>query len=201
MRRSPVTALIGLAQQSPPVPLAGGEVVPAGLQALYDSSPLHYELTRRHYDHALQAMPLTPDLDAIEETTGTTALGLASKDGSADAIDLVKPLIIQYRADPRIVDDHGYTALHYTAYSGNYAVAETLANHGAEIDAVNELVEEKVPAAPLFIAYRYGRTRIAEFLKFRGAEDFDPELIKYTKFSGALLAPCWRRGGRTATRS
>ena len=151
-----------------------------GLHALHD------ELVRGNYNGVLDLISTVEDIDAIDERSGLTILGRAAKDKTADAIDIVKPLIIQYGADTTVVDDHGYTALHYAAYSGNMAVAEILANHGAEIDAVNEKVKDRVPATPLLIAYRYGNSRIAEFLRFRGAEDFDEDLISSTKFVGAL---------------
>lgn len=149
------------------------ESIPARLEALYNNSRLHFELKSKHYDHALSAMMLAEDIDMIEETTGMTPLGLAAKDESADAIDVVKPLVLKYGADLKLADDKGFTPLHYAVIAGNYAVVEFLANHGADVEAVNILNER--PVTPLYLAYQHDRPRIAEFLKMRGADDLDRE--------------------------
>lgn len=155
------------------------------LDSLKTSSVLHYELLRRHYDHALQAMPLTVDINVIEESTGLTALGLASKDESADAIDIVQPLVVKFGAEVTKVDRHGFTALHYAADTGNYAVVEFLLNNGADVDAVNSNYAGP-PVTPLYMAYQKGKDRIARFLKLRGAEDFDSSIKEKLAFYGAL---------------
>jgi len=62
--------------------------------------------------------------------------------------------------------------LHYAAAAGNLAVVKFLADHGGEVDAVNPLMKER-RVTPLYMAYQKDRARIADFLKFRGADDFD----------------------------
>ena len=152
--------------------------IPAGLEALFNNSKLHFELKRNHYDHALVAMMLTENIDMIEETTGMTALGLAAKDESADAFDMRERLVLKYGADLKLADTSGYTALHYAAAAGNLAVAKFLANFGARVDV--EKVEEHgnrregQRITPLYMAYKYDRPWVAEFLRMRGAIDIDP---------------------------
>ena len=143
------------------------------LAAIRAASELHYALYSKTYDEALAAMPLAQDVDMIEPTTGMTALGIAAKDESADAIDMVQPLVLQCGADPRVVDAGGYTALHYAAAAGNLAVVQFLVEMGAEVDAPNPLQEARV--TPLAMAYGRGRSRIVEFLISHGAEEFDLE--------------------------
>ena len=161
--------------------------VPARLEALRASSSLHYELQQQHYDHALSAMMLVEDIDMIEETTGMTALGLAAKDESADAIDMVQPLVLKYGADPKLVDAKGYTALHYASAAGNYGVVEFLANLGADVDAENVLGENR-RITPLYMAHKHGRPRIAEFLRMRGAADIDPEIRADLELTDSMAA-------------
>ena len=152
--------------------------IPAGLEALFNNSKLHFELKRNHYDHALVAMMLTEDIDLIEETTGMTALGLAAMDESADAFDMVERLVLKYGADLKLADTHGYTALHYAATAGNLAVVKFLANFGARVDVEKEEGQGFRRAGhritPLYMAYKYDRPRVAEFLRMRGAIDTDP---------------------------
>ena len=167
-----IVAVLGLGHRAEVFGSSTQDRVPASLTALYENSRLHFELHRKHYDHALKAMVLAKDIDMVEETTGLTAMGLAAKDESADAIDMVRPLVLRFGADPRIADAEGYTALHYAAAAGNLAVVKFLADHGGEVDAVNPLLQVR-RVTPLYMAYQKGRTRIADFLKFRGADDFD----------------------------
>ncbi|MCY4594706.1 MAG: ankyrin repeat domain-containing protein [Bryobacterales bacterium] len=190
-----IVAVLGFGQG---VEVIGGSTqdrVPARLSALYENSRLHYELHRKHYDHALEAMVLAKDIDMVEETTGRTALGLAAKDESADAIDMVRPLVLRFGADPRIADAKGYTALHYAAAAGNLAVVKFLADHGGEVDAVNPLMKER-RVTPLYMAYQKDRARIADFLKFRGADDFDQatrERLELGANTSAAVKELWEK--------
>ena len=167
-----IVAALGFSQRVEVVGSSTQDRVPASMAALYENSRLHFELRRKHYDHALEAMVLAKDIDMVEETSGMTALGLAAKDESADAIDMVRPLVLRFGADPKIADAKGHTALHYAAAAGNLAVVKFLADHGGEVDAVNPLLKVR-RVTPLYMAYQKGRMRIADFLKFRGADDFD----------------------------
>ena len=143
---------------------------PAGLEALFNNSKLHFELKRNHYDHALAAMMLTEDIDMI-------ALGLAAMDESADAFDMVERLVLKYGANLKLADTNGYTALHYAAAAGNLAVVKFLANFGARVDVEKEEEQgyrrEGHRITPLYMAYKYDRPRVAEFLRMRGAIDID----------------------------
>ena len=159
----------------------------ARMEAMKASSKLHYELFRKHYDHALLAMPLAEDINMIEETTGLTALSLACKDESADAIDMVQPLVAKYGADPDVVDAKGFTALHYAAYAGNHAVVEFLVKNGADIDVANPKAKGS-RVTPLFLAYQKGRSRVADFLKLHGAKDIDPAVRRNLDLAAALSA-------------
>lgn len=155
------------------------------LERLKKSSKLHYELFYKHYDHALEAMLQTENIDMVDEVLGMTALGLAAKDESADAIDMVQPLVMKFRADPNTVDSKGFTALHYASYVGNYAVVELLVNNGADVNLANSKIKGSA-ITPLYMAYQKGRTRIANFLKLRGAEDVDPAIRQQLDFAAAL---------------
>lgn len=122
---------------------------PSPQERLRAESPLHYELLFKHYDHALKAMPGIDDVDAIDSTTGLTALGLASKDESADAIDVVRPLVLTYVADVQQADAVGNTALHYASAAGNMAVVLFLIDNGADVNAAN-----RMGITPLYFALR-----------------------------------------------
>ena len=178
-----VMSIIGFAQEAGGV--ADGSD-PNELEAIRAASELHYALYRKSYDEALAAMPLAQDVDMIEPTTGMTALGVAARDESADAIDMVQPLVLRCGADPRVVDARGYTALHYAAAAGNLAVVQFLVEMGAEVDAPNPLKESRV--TPLAMAYGRGRSRIVEFLISHGAEEFDPETKTSFELEATLKA-------------
>ncbi|MCY4595814.1 MAG: ankyrin repeat domain-containing protein [Bryobacterales bacterium] len=166
--------------------------IPARLEALFNNSKLHFELKSNHYDHALVAMMLTEDIDMIEETTGMTAMGLAAKDESADAFDMVEPLVLKYGADLNLADAEGYTALHYASAAGNLAVVKFLANFGARVEV--EKGEEKDKRrkghriTPLYMAYKYDRPRVAEFLRMRGAIEIDPDVRAHLELTHSMSA-------------
>lgn len=175
------------AEDAQAVPVSGSEPLTGRerLERMKVNAKLHYELLRRHYDHALASMPLAQDIDMIEEGTGLTALGLACKDETADAIDMVQPLVVKFAATVNKADRQGFTALHYAADSGNYAVVEFLVDHGADVNAANSVMEQ-VAITPLYMAYQKGHYRIADFLKLRGADDYPAEVREQLAFSGAL---------------
>ncbi len=157
------------------------------------SAPLHAALHRREYDRALTLMPHETDIDRVDAVYGLTPLGLAAKDTSADAIDMVKPLLLTYGADPNVPDRLGYTPLHHAAAAGNYAVVEALLLFGAEVDAVlgaeadaTDPPPEQGGVTPLHLAYRRGRNRIADLLRAHGAAELAPELRRELELSGAL---------------
>lgn len=181
-----VVSVLGFAQK--PEEAVGGDQDPSpqDLDAIRAASELHYALHRKSYDEALAAMLLTQDIDMIEQTTGMTALGVAARDESADAIDMVQPLVLRCGADPRVVDAGGYTALHYAAAAGNLAVVQFLVEMGAEVDVANPLKEART--TPLAMAYRRGRSRIVEFLISHGAQEFDTETKTSFELEAALKA-------------
>lgn len=115
-------------------------------------------------------MPLAEDIDALDPVYGETPLGMAAMDESTSAYAMVKPLLARYGADPNVTDRRGFTALHYAARASNYAVAELLLGFGADVDAENPLHEDK-RTTPLWMAYQKNRTRLADFLKQRGARE------------------------------
>ncbi len=98
---------------------------------------------------------------------------------------MVVPLVLKFGADPNAADSKGFAPLHYAASAGNYAVVEFLANNGADVDAENELIES-ASVTPLVMAYQKGRTRIANFLKLRGADEVNDALRKELEFAGAM---------------
>ena len=179
-----VGSILGIAQQPEEGASLGQESGPDRPEAVGEASELHDALHSKHYDEALAAMPLAQDIDMIEPRTGMTALGIAAKDESADAIDMVQPLLLLYGADPTVVDAKGYTPLHYAAAAGNLAVVQFLVKMGAAVDAVSRLTEAKF--TPLAMAYRRGRSRIVQFLISHGAEDFESETKAQFQLEGAL---------------
>ena len=158
-------------------PVAGGSSEPettrTRVKHLAEASPLHYALFRKQYDAALAAMPLAEDIDALDPVYGQTPLGMAAMDESASAYEMVRPLLVVYGADPDVTDKQGFTALHYAARAGNYAVAELLLEFGADVDAENPLHAD-MWITPLWMAYQKNRTRLADFLKRRGARELAP---------------------------
>ena len=163
-----VLPMLGYAQKPDAAAISSLERVRKRSAAIEAASPLHYALYRKNYDDALAAMPLAKDIDIIEETTGMTALGLAAKDESADAIDMVQALVLRFGADPKLVDAEGKSALHYAAAAGNLAVVQFLVRMGAEVDAENP--SEGSRSTPLAMALATGRTRVADYLLRQGAD-------------------------------
>ena len=172
-----VTALLGAADnpQAATDDSAKPETATDRANRLKESSPLHYALFRKHYDDALASMPLAEDIDALDPVYGETALGVAAMDESAAAYEMVRALLLTYGADPKITDGRGLTALHYAARAGHYAVAELLLEFGADVDAENPLHEDR-RITPLWMAYQKNRSRLADFLKQRGAREIDPAI-------------------------
>lgn len=153
------------------------------LDRIAENSRLHYELTLRHYDHALEEMPRLQDIDMVEPVSGTTALGLACQDETADAYDVVKPLLLKFGADSRLVDESGFTALHDAAHRGTYAVVELLLDSGADVNAAQD---EDGVITPLYMAYQQGNTRVAELLRSRGAAEVEAGLRHQLDVAAAL---------------
>lgn len=155
-----------------------------------ESTALHNELGKRHYDHALELMPLEKDIDAIEPKTGKTALGIAATDESADAYDMVKALLVKYGADPDIVDRQGMTPLHHAAMAGNLAVVELLVENAADINAMPEFPgcnEDCPKITPLYMAVGNGKNRVAEWLRANGADRLDPDVLKNLDLQAKML--------------
>ena len=164
---------------------ASSDNVKGRLLRFKQDAPLHYELHRKHYNHALAIMPTVRNLDKLDAVYGLTALGLAASDESADAIDVVKPLLVTYGADPGVVDSQGFTALHYAARAGNYAVVELLLQFGADADAENPLSKEQ-RITPLYMAYQRNRVRIADLLVKHGAKELDEDIMQNLNVSAAV---------------
>lgn len=174
-------------------PTAGRSMV----EALKESSRLQYELIHKHYDNALEEMLTVEDIDAINPITGRTALGVACADESADAIDMVKPLVLTYRADVTLADAIGSTPLHYAARAGNLAVVQFLIDNGADVHAENIMGQ-----TPLYSALERKRVRIAKILKDYGARELDEDATIELHASIALqeaMAAVQRRTGRGAS--
>lgn len=153
------------------------------LDRMAENSQLHYELAMRHYDHALDEMLRTQDIDMVEPVSGTTALSLACQDETADAYDVVRPLLLKFGADPRLVDESGLTALHYAAHRGTYAVVELLLESGAEVNAAQD---KDGVVTPLYMAYQQGNTRVAELLRSHGAAEIEADLRRQLDVMAAL---------------
>jgi len=142
------------------------------LDRMSETSPLHYALANRRYDQALAEIVLVDDIDAVEPTFGSTALCLAAKDTTADAIDMVQALVLKRNADPTIPDAQGFTPLHYASVSGNLAVVQFLLTYGADVNAT-VTANSGLNITPLYLAYQSQKTRIYEYLMLHGAEDID----------------------------
>lgn len=162
--------------------------IPPGLAQL-PSEPkepnLHYELLRKHYDHALKAMPFTKDIDSLDERTGMTALCLAANDESADSFDMVHALVLKFGADVTVPDKRGLTPLHHAAQAGNLAVVHLLLTYGADINASVELPHVNI--TPLYLAYQGNHQRIAAFLELNGADEIEPTVRQDLEIQGAVM--------------
>ena len=134
-------------------------------ERLQQEFPLQYALLGKDYDGALAVMPTIADIDERSPITGLTALCVASKDESADAIDMVRPLVLKHLADVRQADHLGNTPLHHAAGAGNLAVVRFLIDNGANVRA-----ENVTGATPYFTALENKRNRIAEYLLQFGAK-------------------------------
>ena len=187
-RSALLLALFGLpalgASETEASPRPGG--VRERLAAFERNAPLHHALHRRDYDRALPLMAAEADIDRLDPVYGMTPLGLASQDETADAIDMVQPLLRSYGADPKVVDRQDYTALHYAATAGNHAVVEALLRFGADVDAAPPTAEGE-PVTPLLLAWRRGRHRIAALLRVHGATEPALEVRRELELSAALF--------------
>lgn len=94
-------------------------------------------------------------------------------DESADAIDMVQPLVQIYLADVAQPDAVGNTPLHYAGHAGNLAVVQFLISNGADVNAANVS-----GGTPLFAALEKDRSRIAEYLLKFGAKELTAEETK-----------------------
>lgn len=82
---------------------------------------------------------------AAQQTLRPCARAMPAEPG----IDMVKPVLLRFGAGPAVVDWHGYTALHYAADAGNYAVVEALIQRG-EPRAEVRFAEERTMKIKLF---------------------------------------------------
>ena len=149
-----------------------------------EDTTLHNELRKRNYDHALKAMTIAEDINAIDPNTGHTALSIAATDESADAYDMVKALVVMYGADLGTRDGRGFTPLHHASAAGTLAVVELLLENGAEVNAVNELINKKM--TPLYMAVWFNRPRVAAMLRLNGAEELDEETANALRMDAAI---------------
>lgn len=178
---------IGLAAATPALSEAAGGSPSAGQEPMSfrdqvkASSQLHYELLSRRYDRALEVMVQTEDIDFIEPVTGRAALAMACADTTADAIDVVRPLILEYGADVNLQDRLGLTPLHHAAAAGNMAVVRLLLDNGADLNAANA-----AGVTPLYMALVRSRARIATLLRQRGADELSQELASGLAMSVAI---------------
>jgi len=152
-----------------------------------EPSPLHDALQKRDYDVALKAMVAQQDIDAVardQHGVGSPPLCLASQDTTADAYDMVKALVVTYGADPNARDDSGFTPLHHASAAGTLAVVELLLENGADVNAVNELINKKM--TPLYMAVWFDMPRVAAMLRLHGAEELDEETANALKMDTAI---------------
>ena len=106
---------------------------------------------------------------------------MACADESADAIDMVEPLVARYGADVTLADATGSTALHYAARAGNLAVVQFLIGAGADVHAENIMGQ-----TPLYWALEKKRVRIANILRHHGARELDADAMTGLHASIAL---------------
>lgn len=95
---------------------------------------------------------------------GLTALLAATRDSFDGRISAVLTLLAN-GADPNLADEAGNTPLHFAASTRDAAVAQSLADVGARIDAVN-----REGMTPLALACEAGNHVIVEFLLKLGAQ-------------------------------
>lgn len=99
-------------------------------------------------------------IDAPDETTGETALALATFEGH---LRMVKTLC-KLGASPHLVEAGGFTPLHFAAGRGDVAIATVLLNAGGQASAANHRGR-----TPLHMAAERGHAQMVALLSDRGA--------------------------------
>lgn len=121
--------------------------------AVFNGDPSLVELTIEKLDIGIDSLQrllrnplLVPTIELLvqkgvdlnyAEPDGTTALHVASRHGSLEAVNF----LLNHRVDPNRKTHNGYTSLHWAASSGHMEVAQSLVGHGAEAAAQNHAGE------------------------------------------------------------
>ena len=120
---------------------------------------------------------------SLTDNTGKTALLHASK--SADSTEIAEYLI-QYGADPLVLDQNHNSGIHFSAKTGNLNMLKLFRKHGLPIDQFN--YKKKTP---LMIAALSCRFDVASFLTQNGADMLKRYCPKSnTVFEHALMGKC-----------
>ena len=96
-----------------------------------------------------------------DHTTGSTALILASRVGNLDEIQI----LLQYEANVKRVDKHGYGPLQWACQGGFTDILELLISHDAAVDE-----PDRQGRSGLHLASKYGYVDIVKMLLDNGAE-------------------------------
>jgi ankyrin repeat protein len=91
-----------------------------------------------------------------------TSLHFAAKEGHLD----LTLILLKYKANVNVKDDHKYTPLHLAACYGHLEIAKLLVENGAEI----ELKEEKGGETALYTACKRGHLPIVKYLVSKKAD-------------------------------
>lgn len=131
---------------------------------------LHWAATRNDLEIARTLLYAGATLRATTRLGGYTPLHLASRAGNTEAA----ALLLEAGADPNAMTTTGVTAMHFAADSDASGVVETLAAHGADVNARDAFAER----TPLMFAAVRGADASVRALIEAGA---DPSLITRVK--------------------
>jgi len=129
------------------------------MQWLFEDGATPFLRAAQSSDLALMKLLLAHGADPkIATAQGVTALATASGIGwvegvtyewsAADNVEAVK-MCLDLGIDPNLADDQGRTALHGAAHKGRLEVIQTLADHGAKLDAHDKGSRDTVNGAML----------------------------------------------------
>jgi len=126
-------------------------------------TPLHLAVTNGYTDIVKYLLTTKADVNA-RNSYGGTPLHLAAmvKGQHSEIVEM----LLSHGADVNAPDAHGLTPLHYAALVDNQDAVKSLSDHGAKVNARDDVVGD----TPLILAAGKGYRAVVELLLAHGAD-------------------------------